>query len=910
MSNQYRANDHLFNKLFIAYAEIYKNNKLKYSINLREIVEDNRNELDAMVLEYCNFLSKKSNDDDDSQSDDDTQSKSEFIVPSGISIRNYSDLLYDHCNLPHLADEKCRFLLRAVYRSIYVNSEKKMRLSLVKDTIANIIHKSRELRNIEYIYLRKWINDLDNLYLLIDLSLLSSESEIEKVSKDLINRILPTDDISTRLQPIQFIIGSSETSVDTNIQNEIIAFHNNLEHVYSDEMFICHITNTSKFLIDYKKYSFNVSSDEKYIFILDNNVSNEDELVYQKIKHGTDNGYPMLEIWVKGNNGFHGRQNDIGIRIIKDANEQGFKIKSYKDIEDILLDVFESLVRDDQCLAEHDIRITNAHLYVDGKEMISLENSSPYNSAQAELLNKKMSDLKASMQYHKKEIDIINERIDLYRSQLQGYRDSMDEILTMLICNRNSQDSNLSKYQSVSFWGENSESARNELDSPQWERLLKKGSDNIEKGLHRIEEYMESRFLLIQILQSQISEDESGSNKDEVLNLYEELERLSLKYNVRHDMIFKFADYLYRINHYEECIIKSERLLKLSDIYEANNDLRDNVCVLLGDAYKAVGKYSESLDYLNRVWNRNYDRCSKTWLQATVAKLGVLFLTNDMNAFGPVLDAVPKTVLKENYEDPDMIIIQARIYHDQGLYYSHNSEFNMAIKSYEHAIRLYKFLAKKYEKDSLKAAETADRLTSSIGNLSDLYMLPDNYNLNLAESGYKKAFNIAQQYSAPHMFPRLFEPKKGIYMLKLSRIMRENKDYDAAIGIISDVITIRTSLAKQNKKYRRGLIYAIISRANTYMEMNDLKMAKTDLEAAESILNDKETDESSALLEVRCHYYSAWAIWTLMKRERSCKKQYNLAINCWDEFASMDPGYAKRKKDEFIKKYNMAQEAQ
>ena len=132
----------------------------------------------------------------------------------------------------------------------------------------------------------------------------------------------------------------------------------------------------------------------------------------------------------------------------------------------------------------------------------------------------------------------------------------------------------------------------------------------------------------------------------------------------------------------------------------------------------------------------------------------------------------------------------------------------MAIKSYEHAIRLYKFLAKKYEKDSLKAAETAGRLTSSIGNLSDLYMLPDNYNLNLAESGYKKAFNIAQQYSAPHMFPRLFEPKKGIYMLKLSRIMRENKDYDAAIGIISDVITIRTSLAKQNKKYRRGLIYA------------------------------------------------------------------------------------------------------
>ena len=74
MSNQYRANDHLFNKLFVAYAEIYKNNKRKYSINLREIVEDNRKELDAMVLEYCSYLSGKAYDDD-------SQSELEFNVP-------------------------------------------------------------------------------------------------------------------------------------------------------------------------------------------------------------------------------------------------------------------------------------------------------------------------------------------------------------------------------------------------------------------------------------------------------------------------------------------------------------------------------------------------------------------------------------------------------------------------------------------------------------------------------------------------------------------------------------------------------------------------------------------------------------------------------------------------------------
>jgi hypothetical protein len=909
MGNQNRLNDHLFNKLFVAYAELYKriytHERFFYSKNLREIVDKNASKMQMYYLEYHGYkyeTEEKTNNDNL----EGIKEKTNTRIPSGITIKNYSDDLYDHKDLPYLAKENCRKLLCAIYKAIYKEAEERRRLSEVKDTIATVIHKSRELSMLEYEDLRKWIDDLDHVFYLVDLSLLSSLSEIETFQKNLVDLVLSDEKNDIYIQPIQFIIGSSETGTATKNQNEIINFRNNLRPIYSDDLLICRVTKTSKILRDFKKNCLDVSSDEKYIFILDNIVSNEDELAYQLIKRGTGSGYPLLEMWVKENNEQRGRQNDSGIRVIKDANDQGYKIKSYKDIADILLDVFESLVRDDQHLAEHDIRINNAHLYVDGKELTSLEHSLPYNSTQAELLRNKISDLEASVQYHKKEMESINERIDLCRNQLQNYRDSMDEILTMLICNRDAQDSDLRKY----LEGEDRENALNELDNAQWKKILKKGSDSIEKGLQHIKEYMDSRFLLIQILQSQIYMTDSGSNKDSILHIYEELEELSLKYNVRHDIIYKYADYLNRISLYEECIVKSERLLKLCEIYEKNTDLSDCVSILLGDAYKSIGKYSESLVYLNRVLDKHYDRCSKTWLQATVSKLGVLFLTNNMNAFGPVLDAVPKTVLEENYEDPDMIIIQARIYHDQGLYYSHNSQFKIAINSYKNAIRLYTFLAKQYEKDSLRAAETADRLTRSISNLSDLYLLPDNYNLELAESGYKKALKISEQYSAPHMFPRLFVSKKGIYMLKLSRIMRENKDYGAAIDVISDVITIRTSLANQNKKYRRGLIYAIISRANTYMEMNNLKMAKMDLEAAESILNDKETDDSSALLEVRCHYYSAWAIWKLMKRERSCKKQYSLAINFWDEFATMDPGYAKRKKDEFINKYKKALEAQ
>lgn len=373
-------------------------------------------------------------------------------------------------------------------------------------------------------------------------------------------------------------------------------------------------------------------------------------------------------------------------------------------------------------------------------------------------MNNRISDLTEQLQDHIEESINILERIELCRSQLQGYKDSMDEILTMLICNRNSQNSDLSKFQSVSFWGSDSESARKELDDPQWKRIREKGEKSIDKGRQRLEEYMESRFLLIQILQSQIREDDRVSNKDAVRKLYDELEGLSLKYNIRHDMIFKYADYLNRISLYDECISKSERLLKLCEIYEDNENLHDRACILLGDAYKAVGKYEESFDYLDRVLNKDYDRTSKIRLHAIVSKLGGMILTHDMKSFGPLLATIPKSVLQETYEDPDMTMIQARIYHDQGVYYSSNSEFKTAIDSYENAIRLYKSLSEKYEKDSLKAAEifgvspeavSVPDIDTYIGLMHTFFTLEDMYGLTIDKIDDTVCLHLDKNISKP-----------------------------------------------------------------------------------------------------------------------------------------------------------------
>lgn len=58
MSNQRRDNDHLFNKLFVAYAEVYMKDTYTYSINLRDIVDNSRPRLETMVLEYYDFINR------------------------------------------------------------------------------------------------------------------------------------------------------------------------------------------------------------------------------------------------------------------------------------------------------------------------------------------------------------------------------------------------------------------------------------------------------------------------------------------------------------------------------------------------------------------------------------------------------------------------------------------------------------------------------------------------------------------------------------------------------------------------------------------------------------------------------------------------------------------------------------
>ena len=114
------------------------------------------------------------------------------------------------------------------------------------------------------------------------------------------------------------------------MQNTIIDFRNNLRRLYADEMFSCRVTRTSTIQREYQNRNFSVSIDEKYVFVLDYNVSNEDELVYQLLKRGTGSRYPLLEIWMKDNAEQHGRQNDSAIRLLKDANEQGFRINTVK----------------------------------------------------------------------------------------------------------------------------------------------------------------------------------------------------------------------------------------------------------------------------------------------------------------------------------------------------------------------------------------------------------------------------------------------------------------------------------------------------------------------------------------------------------------------------------------------------
>ncbi len=77
-------------------------------------------------------------------------------------------------------------------------------------------------------------------------------------------------------------------------------------------------------------------------------------------------------------------------------------------------------------------------------------------------------------------------------------------------------------------------------------------------------------------------------------------------------------------------------------------------------------------------------------------------------------------------------------------------------------------------------------------------------------------------------------------------------------------------------------MFAYVKRAELNMHFNKMELAKTDLDEVEAILNDVQTIDSSALIVVKCRYYSALAIWNAMKYGKRSKKQFNNAVKFWD----------------------------
>lgn len=895
MSNQNRANDHLFNKLFIAYEDIYYSGRPSYSRDLSMIVDNSKSELMIILKEYCESI----NDNSDNSKKLLNQRKIGYKVPSGSSVKVYADDLYDYKGLTKSAENKCRLLLRAIFFRIYHDANNNP--NTVKDIIAKNLIESRELSALDQVDLRRGIEDINNIYTLIDIALISSFFEIEKASNKFHAKILK-DIEAEKYISIQFVLCVSEMDTVTSMQDAITAFNRNMNAIFNDKLFLLSDILYSAVNED---PCFQFSSRSKYIFVLDYRVPSEVEMLYKLAKQTREDICFSPEIWVMNNDSKHGSQNEICIRLIKDAREQGYRITSYKDISDILLDAFSYYIKNRNSSDEHDIQITNKILYVDGKEMLSLEKSAPYNSRQVELLNYKVSSLKKQYKTSLKECEELKNKIDDCNYQLQALSNNMDEILTTLVCNYTEHSKALNKYYNVNFWGSNPEKAYKDLLSSKWSGTLDKGAKEIENGLRRIEEYMDSRMLLIQIVQSQTNDENYETNKKTIIGIYNEIEELVRKYHIRNDLLYKYNEFLYRISDYEMCIEKSEKLLKILDCEDNQKELMCQVCILLGNTYRALGKYDLAISYLNLVQPDTLDRGSKLYLQYAVVKMAVLFLLNDMKSFGPVLDSIPDEVIESDTDEPDMRFIQTRIYHDRGLFYHHNSEYKKAIDSYERAISKYQLLIEKYKQasDSAKLAEVIDRYTSSLNNLSDLYMLDENYDLKRAEAGYLEAMELAEKYSHPLLYPDIFVSKKAIYNLKLANVLFKKEKYDEALKRYDEAIQIRLKLIEENPKFRRGLMFAYVKRAELNMHFNKMKLAKTDLDEVEAILNDVQTVDSSALIVVKCRYYSALAIWNAMKYGKRSKKQFNNAVKFWDEYSITDELYANRKKNEFIQKY-------
>ena len=180
--------------------------------------------------------------------------------------------------------------------------------------------------------------------------------------------------------------------------------------------------------------------------------------------------------------------------------------------------------------------------------------------------------------------------------------------------------------------------------------------ESIENEKKDISQYISEKYLLISMLCNS-EMDENIMN--EIIEIYNELLTLSIKYSVSYNIIYEYAAFLFEYKHYQEGLRCLKELLKIEENSKSCNEYEKGITWNLfgllywGDKqyYESKKCYEKSLTYLKNTLNGNCKRIFYWYCYNNYA-----ILLDDMNLKKEAIEIYKK--ICEEFEEELIIINQ------------------------------------------------------------------------------------------------------------------------------------------------------------------------------------------------------------------------------------------------------------
>ena len=366
------------------------------------------------------------------------------------------------------------------------------------------------------------------------------------------------------------------------------------------------------------------------------------------------------------------------------------------------------------------------------------------------------------------------------------------------------------------------------LNDVQRQKELEQAKEVAKNGLNRIRGYISENRLNIKTLTSQ------GITKQTIGDLdacYEESVKLAEEYRIELNVLYDYADFLWKLHRYSKGIAVAERLKKYFELEQAPEDDQATLKNLLGIFYSDTNQFKEAEDYFQealkicRKLAKENPEAYEGYVAATCNNLGVLYrnINRMKEAEGYFLEALKiyHKLAKENPEAYEGCV--AGTCNNLGGLYQDINWSKEAEEYYRKALEIRRRLAKEnpkaYEKN---VAETCN-------NLGTLYS--DTNRRKEAEEYYQEALIIYHRLAKEN--PEAYEVKIATICNNLGALYSDTNRRKEAEEYYQEALIIYHRLAKENPEvYEVKIATICYNLGNFYSDTNQTEEAEKSYQEA------------------------------------------------------------------------------